>query len=67
MYVDDRPALQKKLALQHIYAPVLWPVSTKEILINSSIEYMFDHLLAIPCDQRYDEVDMEKIIKVITD
>ena len=67
IYVDDRPALQKKLALQHIYAPVLWPVSTKEILINSSIEYMFDHLLAIPCDQRYDEKDMEKIIKVITD
>lgn len=67
IYVDDRPALQKKLALQHIYAPVLWPVSTKEILINSSIEYMFDHLLAIPCDQRYDEEDMEKIIKVITD
>ena len=67
IYVDDRPALQKKLALQHIYAPVLWPVSTKEILINSSIDYMFDHLLAIPCDQRYDEEEMEKIINVITD
>lgn len=65
IYVDNRPALQKKLALQHIYAPVLWPVSTKDVLINSTIEYMFDHLLAIPCDQRYDEKDMEKIIRVI--
>lgn len=65
IYVDDRPALQKELALQHIYAPVLWPVCTKDVLINSIIEFMFDHLLAIPCDQRYDEKDMKKIISVI--
>ena len=65
IYVEDRPTLQKKLALQHIYAPVLWPVITKEVLINSTIEYIFDHLLAIPCDQRYDRKDMEKIINVI--
>lgn len=67
IYVEDRPSLQKKLAQRHIYAPVLWPVNTKEILINTTIEYMFDHLLAIPCDQRYDEKDMEKVISVIND
>ena len=67
IYFEDRTRIQQKLAQLHIYAPVLWPVNTKEILINTTIEYMFDHLLAIPCDQRYDEKDMEKIIRVIND
>ena len=67
IYVEDRPGIQKQLAQQHIYAPVLWPVKTREILIDETIEYLFDHLLAIPCDQRYDEKDMEKIIRVFND
>ena len=67
IYVKDRPEIQKQLAQQHIYAPVLWPVNTREILIDETIEYMFDHLLAIPCDQRYHEKDMEKIIRVFND
>lgn len=67
IYVEDRPETQKQLAQQHIYAPVLWPVNTREILINKTVEFMFDHLLAIPCDQRYDEKDMEKIIRVFKD
>lgn len=67
IYVKDRPEIQKQLAQQHIYAPVLWPVNTREILINETIEYLFAHLLAIPCDQRYDEKDMEKIISVLND
>ena len=67
IYVKDRPGIQKQLAQKHIYAPVLWPVNTREILIDETIEYLFDHLLAIPCDQRYDEKDMEKIISVLND
>lgn len=65
IYVEDRPGIQKQLAQQHIYAPVLWPVNTREIVINETIAYIFNHILAIPCDQRYDEADMEKILYVI--
>jgi dTDP-4-amino-4,6-dideoxygalactose transaminase len=67
VYVNDRIGIQKKLAQQHIYAPILWPVGTKDVLINSNIEYIFEHLLAIPCDQRYGIEDMEKIISVFND
>lgn len=66
IYIENRAELQKRLAQHHIYAPVLWPVCNSAIQINETIAYIFNHLLAIPCDQRYDEDDMNRIIKVIT-
>lgn len=65
IYVENRAEMQKRLAQQHIYAPVLWPVCNSAVLINETIAFIFSHLLAIPCDQRYDEKDMDKIINVI--
>ena len=65
VYVNDRGDLQRDLAEHHIYAPVIWPVVYDEVLINDTLKYIYDHILAIPIDQRYDEHDMEKIVKVI--
>ncbi len=65
IYVPDRSDLQRDLIEHHIYAPVIWPVVYDEVLINGTMKYVYDHLLAIPIDQRYDEKDMEKISEVI--
>ena len=65
IYVNDRSDLQSDLAERHIYAPVIWPVVYDEVLINDTIKYIYDHILAIPIDQRYDEHDMEKIVEAI--
>lgn len=65
IYVNNRADLQSYLAKHKIYAPVLWPVSTDKVLINSDIEYIYDSILLIPIDQRYDEEDMKKIVNVI--
>lgn len=65
VYVNDRVDLQRDLAEHHIYAPVIWPVVYDEVLINDTLKYIYDHILAIPIDQRYDEHDMERIVKVI--
>lgn len=65
IYVNDRSDLQHNLAKHHIYAPVIWPVVYDEVLINDTIKYIYDHILAIPIDQRYDEHDMEKIVEAI--
>lgn len=65
IYVNDRNVMQRELAEKHIYAPVLWPVVSDDVLINDTVRYIYDHLLAIPIDQRYDEKDMEKISEVI--
>ena len=65
IFVNDRSDLQRDLAERHIYAPVIWPVVYDEVLINDTIKYIYDHILAIPIDQRYDEHDMEKIVEAI--
>ncbi len=65
IYVDDRAALQRLLAKDAIYAPVIWPVEDERVLINDEVKYIYQHLLAIPCDQRYDLNDMQRVIEII--
>lgn len=65
IYVDDRQALQRLLAHDSIYAPVIWPVEDERVLINDKVSYIYNHLLAIPCDQRYDLNDMQRVIDII--
>lgn len=65
IYVQDRAALQASLAAEHIYAPVIWPVPNNEVIINEIIQSIYDTVLAIPVDQRYDLTDMAKIVETI--
>ncbi len=65
IYVKDRPALQRALAQDAIYAPVIWPVEDERVLVDDEVKYIYDHLLAIPCDQRYDETDMQRAVEIM--
>ncbi len=65
IYVDDRKQLQIALAKESIYAPVIWPVENERVLINEEVRYIYSHLLAIPCDQRYIIEDMERVVTII--
>lgn len=62
IYVEDREALQKWLKEADIFAPVLWPVpECVEGAMSEDVRFIFHHLLALPCDQRYNKRDMERI------
>ena len=65
IYVSNRRFLQCQLAEKGIYAPVIWPVEDEGVLISEDVRYIYNHLLAIPCDQRYDEKDMQRIVDAI--
>lgn len=65
IFVQDRPSLQRPLAQESIYAPVIWPVEDECVLINDEVKYIYDHILAIPIDQRYDEKDMRRAVEII--
>lgn len=65
LYVEERAVLQRLLAQDAIYAPVIWPVENEAVLINEEVRYIYDHILAIPCDQRYDESDMLRAVEII--
>lgn len=65
IYVKERRMLQTLLAEEHVYAPVIWPVEDEKVLINEKVKYIYNHLLAIPCDQRYGFDDLARAVKVI--
>lgn len=66
VYVNDRNKLQKTLIDNNIFAPVLWPIPLEvEKNMDKDVKFIFEHLLAIPCDQRYSMEDMDRICRVI--
>lgn len=66
IYVDERQKLQKILIDNNIFAPILWPIPSEvEENMDGDVKYVFEHLLAIPCDQRYSTEDMERIFRCI--
>lgn len=65
IYSSQREALQKKLVENSVYAPVIWPISNDNVLISDDIKYIYEHILAIPIDQRYTLADMDRIVKCL--
>ncbi len=65
IYSKNRKDLQSKLCNEHIYAPIIWPVYYKEVLVDDITKEIYDETLAIPIDQRYDETDMRKIATIL--
>ncbi len=67
IYVEQRDQLKKELICHKIYPPVHWPVTDviKELnMTNPSV--ISNKILTIPCDQRYSEESMRRIVEVIT-
>jgi dTDP-4-amino-4,6-dideoxygalactose transaminase len=62
---EDRIKLQRYLVENEIYAPVVWPKPEEQKEVCISGEYLYEHLLCIPIDQRYNEVDMQRVLSVL--
>ena len=66
VYMKDRDSLQQYLRQRDIYVPVLWPIGKEnEYFIKEEEAYIFEHLAAIPIDQRYGKEQMQRIIDEI--
>lgn len=64
IYVKEsskRKEVQKYMAEQNIYCPIVWPRYMNLEMIDKSSDYIYEHILCIPCDQRYGKEDMKKI------
>lgn len=62
LLVKNGSEIRRKLIEQKIYVPTLWP-NVMEALPPESLEYyMASNILPLPCDQRYSEEDMNRII-----
>lgn len=65
-YTENTEKLRKKLIENKIYIPILWPNVLEQD--KSTLEYEYaKNILLIPCDQRYNIKDMQKIINLINE
>jgi hypothetical protein len=68
IYAEQRDVLQAYLQERGIFAPVLWPVGKEnEGYLSEAERYIFDHMLALPLDQRYGPKEMERIMEVLAE
>jgi len=65
IFIDDRDTIQNLLADNDVYAPVVWPMADCCPAIDNNSYYLYEHLLCIPIDQRYDTDDMQRIIEIL--
>ena len=63
--IDNREVMQDLLADNDIYAPVVWPKADNCPAIDEVAETIYEKILCIPIDQRYDVEDMQRIVRVI--
>lgn len=59
--VEDQSKIQSELAKAGVYCPVIWPVPEEAVGVCPVAEYTAEHMLGVPCDQRYTPEDMDYI------
>lgn len=68
IYVKDRRGFSIYLRSKEIYTMVLWakpPYIKNHVQTDQTTEFIYRHILSLPCDQRYDLGDMKKMVDVI--
>lgn len=58
---ERRNGLRRYLIGQHIYCPIHWGLTELHQLTDAQ-RYLYDHVISIVCDQRYNTEDMERIV-----
>ena len=61
IFLEERAKAQGAMAKKDIYCPVIWPLPPQAEGVCKVTEYVVEHMLAIPCDQRYTAQDMHFI------
>ena len=66
IYAADRDELQRFLSGRGVYAPTLWPVGKENANCLSEEEcYIYEHILALPIDQRYGTEEMQYVAETL--
>lgn len=68
LYAENRDEFQQYLADHQIRSTVYWPVGPLvHPLPDSSEQYIYDHIVSVPCDQRFTPSDMQYVAQVLMD
>ncbi len=60
-----RSEFQELLQNNVVYAPIVWPKAGICPKVDSDADYIYNQILCVPIDQRYDTDDMHRVISVV--
>ncbi|MGN1370634.1 MAG: aminotransferase class I/II-fold pyridoxal phosphate-dependent enzyme [Aristaeellaceae bacterium] len=61
LLVEQRDEIQRRLSAKSVFCTIIWPLCEAQRKACCWSQYVETHMLAAPCDQRYDEEDMQYI------
>lgn len=64
-FLPHKRISKQRLIEKRIYLPTYWPEVKDRVGVGEFEKLLVDELLAIPCDQRYVEADVSRIIKEV--
>jgi hypothetical protein len=64
LYVENRNEYQKILSDNDVYATLIWPKSDFIYGLNEETNHIYDKIIGIPCDQRYNKDDMNRVVEL---
>ena len=68
LYAEKRSELQQYLTDHQILSTVYWPMGPLvHPLPESSVQYIYDHIISLPCDQRFSPSDMQYVAQILMD
>ena len=65
VYLENRSDIQRAMAQHGVYCPVIWPEPETAHGVCEVSRYVTEHMLALPCDQRYTPEDMDFIADML--
>ena len=68
LYAEDRDSFRRYLDDRGIHSTVYWPVGPLvDLTGHDTARYIYDHIVALPCDQRHSVSDMGRVAEVLTE
>lgn len=68
IYAEKRRELVPFLSSRGVGTQLLWsrpPYVRRNVKLDETTEYIYDHILSLPCDQRYTLEDMQRMADII--
>ena len=63
--VENRDQIQKELFKHNIFPPIHWDIHTAVPKEFQDSHLLAKEIMTLPCDQRYDENDMERLAEIL--
>lgn len=67
VYADNRQRFSAYLSTKGIVTQLLWskPPYISKLTLDETSEYIYGHIVSLPCDQRFDVDDMKRMVDAI--